>query len=285
MSVLARPFAVTAAAPPPRRVRSALAARRADEARAMLGSCHLCAHHCGADRRSGPAGRCRAGPLARVFSAQTEVSDEIALGPTFAVAFSGCDLRCDFCITGRESWDGGSGEPLDAGALTARAAAALAAGARSVMFLGGEPTVHLPDALAFASRLPDDATLVWKTNAHASAEARALLDGVFDVWLPDFKFGNDACALRLARVENYTAVVRENLLWAAARHRVIVRHLLMPGHVECCWRPIAAWLAANLPGVEVSLRESFWPAWQSRRHPLPPNTACTLSDEDRRRPE
>lgn len=251
----------------PRTSRSALAARRAELARDGLASCHFCAHHCGVNRRSGPAGRCHAGPLARVFSAQTEVSDEIALGPTFAVAFSGCDLRCDFCITGRESWDARAGEPFDAVALAARATAALSAGACSVMFLGGEPTVHLPDALAFAGRLPDDATLIWKSNAHASAEARALLDGIFDVWLPDFKFGNDACALRLARVENYTAIVRENLLWAAPRSRLVVRHLLMPGHVECCWGPIAVWLAANLPDVEVSLRESFWPAWQSRRHP------------------
>ncbi len=205
--------------------------------------------------------------MARVFSAQTEVSDEIALGPTFAVAFSGCDLRCSFCITGRESWDARAGEPLDAPALAKRATAALAAGARSVMFLGGEPTVHLADALALASCLPDDTTLVWKTNAHASAEARALLADVFDLWLPDFKFGNDTCALRLAQVENYTATVQENLHWAAPRHRLIVRHLLMPGHVDCCWRPIADWLAENCPTAEVSLRESFWPAWHSRRHP------------------
>lgn len=259
------------------RERSLLAARRVPLAQAALASCRLCSHHCGVDRLKGPAGRCHAGPLARIFSAQTEVSDEIALGPTFAVAFSGCDLRCDFCITGLESWNARAGEPFDAVALAARATAALDAGARSVMFLGGEPTVHLPGALAFASLLPDDATLVWKTNAHASAEARALLDGVFDVWLPDFKFGNDACAHRLARVDNYSAVVRENLLWAASRSRLIVRHLLMPGHVDCCWRPIAAWLAANLPAVEISLRESFWPAWQSRRH-AELNGPCVASE-------
>ena len=118
------------------------------------------------------------------------------------------------------------------------------------MLLGGEPTIHLPTALEFASLLPDDATLVWKTNAHATAEARALLDGVFDVWVADYKFGNDACAQRLAKVPDYTAVVRENLRWAHTHTDLIVRHLLMPGHVDCCWRPIAEWLAAELPGCE-----------------------------------
>jgi putative pyruvate formate lyase activating enzyme len=48
---------------------------------------------------------------------------------------------------------------------------------------------------------------------------------------------------------------------------LIVRHLLMPGHFDCCWKPIAAWLAAKLPQVKVSLRAGFWPAWHADRHP------------------
>jgi putative pyruvate formate lyase activating enzyme len=134
------------------------------------------------------------------------------------------------------------------------------------MVLGGEPTIHLPAALELISLLPDDARLVWKTNAHGSATARALLDGIFDVWLADYKFGNDACAQRLAKISGYTDVVRENLLWANGNSELIVRHLLMPGHVECCWRPVAEWLAENLPGAKVNLRAGFWPAWKASRH-------------------
>jgi putative pyruvate formate lyase activating enzyme len=68
-------------------------------------------------------------------------------------------------------------------------------------------------------------------------------------------------------VPDYVRVVRENLLWANEDSRLIVRHLLMPGHVDCCWEPVAEWLAAELPGVKVNLRAGFWPAWHSRRHP------------------
>jgi uncharacterized Fe-S radical SAM superfamily protein PflX len=57
-------------------------------------------------------------------------------------------------------------------------------------------------------------------------------------------------------------VVRENLQWAHTHSDLIVRHLLMPGHAACCWRPVAEWLAENLPGVKVNLRAGFWPAWQ-----------------------
>ncbi len=290
--------------------RSVLARERAQTARAMLADCHLCEHHCGVNRLAGEAGLCHAGAEARIFMAQTEVSDELELIPTFAIALSGCDLRCDFCITGGPSWNPRAGEPVVAaprrrkggsdalvaargnGAtstllrrgvattlqtrglsglewLVRQAEQALANGARTVMILGGEPTIHLPAVLEIVAALSEAGApkLVWKTNAHGLAQARELLDGMFDVWLADFKFGNDDCARRLARVPDYVRVVRENLLWANEHSELIVRHLLMPGHVECCWQPAAEWLAAALPGVKVNLRSGFWPAWQAARHP------------------
>lgn len=211
-------------------------------------------------------GFCHATAGANFFLAQTEVTDELELIPTFAIALSGCDLRCDFCITGRESWNPRSGQSFNIRQMAAMAKSAVNDGARTVMILGGEPTIHLHAVLELVALLPDTMQLVWKTNAHGSAQARELLDGIFDVWLADFKFGNDDCARRLARVPDYTQVVTENLLWASSHSELIVRHLLMPGHVQCCWKPIAEWLAENLGGVKVNLRSGFWPAWHSRLH-------------------
>ncbi len=250
----------------PVQARRPLARQRAGVAREMLADCRFCAHDCGVNRLAGETGRCHAGAETRFFSAQMEVSDELELIPTFAVALSGCDLRCDFCITGASSWNPRAGHGFDAATMAARAEGALRDGARTIMLLGGEPTIHLPSALEFVSLLPEAAKLIWKTNAHASSQTRLLLDGMFDIWLADFKFGNDACAERLAKVSNYVRVVRENLLWANKHTQLIVRHLIMPGHVECCWRPIAEWLAAHLPGVKGNLRCGFWPAWRARRH-------------------
>jgi putative pyruvate formate lyase activating enzyme len=267
----------------PAQSRPALARERARIAHELLADCHLCAHDCGVNRLAGETVLCRAGADAHFFSAQTEVSDELELMPVFSVALSGCDMRCDFCITGKESWNPRSGDALvatrgenaadllrrrgvAATQLAEQAKSALANGAKTIMVLGGEPTIYLPAALEFVSHLPADAKLIWKTNAHGSAQARELLDGIFDVWLADFKFGNDACAERLAKTPNYVRVVRENLLWANDHSELIVRHLLMPGHVECCWRPVAEWLAENLPDVKVNLRSGFWPAWHARRH-------------------
>jgi putative pyruvate formate lyase activating enzyme len=246
--------------------RPQIAHERAQLARAALTRCRLCAHECGVNRLAGEKGLCHAGAVARVFCAQVEVSDELELMPTFSVALSGCDLRCDFCITGAESWNAHAGQSFDASALAAQAEAALHNGARTIMVLGGEPTIHLPRALEFVSRLPASARLIWKTNAHGTAQARELLEDIFDVWLADFKFGNNACAQLLAKVPDYVRVVQENLLWASTHSELIVRHLLMPGHVECCWRPVAEWLAEQIPGVKVNLRPGFWPAWHAGRH-------------------
>src|SRR5437879_12744986 len=99
---------------PPNRVRlltSAATRDRAVSAHAALADCHFCAHDCGVNRLAGELGPCRAGSHARIFSAQVEVGDELELIPTFAIALSGCDLRCDCCITGESSWNPRMGEP------------------------------------------------------------------------------------------------------------------------------------------------------------------------------
>ena len=249
-----------------RKNRASIAAKRACIARQLLADCRFCAHDCGVNRLADETGLCRAKAETYFFSAQIEVSDELELIPTFAVALSGCDMRCDFCITGKESWNSRAGLDFTVAKIAEQATAALASGAKTIMVLGGEPTIHLHSVLELVSCLPDSVKLIWKTNAHGAAQARELLDGMFDVWLADFKFGNDDCARRLAKITDYTHIIQGNLLWSNAHSELIVRHLLMPGHLECCWRPVATWLAENLPGVKVNLRSGFWPAWHAKRH-------------------
>ena len=247
--------------------RARVAGLRAKTARVRLEHCEFCTHRCGVDRSKKAAGQCHAGPKARVFLAQTEVSDELLFIPTFSIALSGCNLRCAFCITAKESWNSRAGKFVEPKTLAQDAVEALERGARSIMVLGGEPTLHLPDIFDFIAALPDEAKLIWKTNAYISPQGRELLDGLFDTWIVDYKFGNDACAERLARVSNYIDTVRENLIWASTRTELVVRHLLMPGHVHCWWEPVARWVAENLPGVKVNLRAGFWPMWKSNKYP------------------
>lgn len=242
-----------------------LALERAALADAMMRECRLCALDCGVDRTHGAAGFCRSDATARAFRERIEWAGESALVPNFVVNLSGCNMRCDFCITGEHSQDGGSGAPVDLAALAARVADA-APRLRSFTIEGGEPTIHLPAALRIASIVPKNLPLVWKTNAYASPAALALLDGVVDVVLADLKFGNDACARRLAGIPRYLDAARENLRWARAHASLIVRHLLMPGHFECCTLPTMDWLAAEMPGTPLTLMGAFLPVFRSGRH-------------------
>jgi putative pyruvate formate lyase activating enzyme len=60
-------------------------------------------------------------------------------------------------------------------------------------------------------------------------------------------------------------IITRNLLAASRQGRLIVRHLLLPGHVECCLKPIVNWLHKHLPRVEFSLRTSYLPSWRAQQ--------------------
>lgn len=237
----------------------------AAHARAALADCRLCAHRCGVDRTSGPAGVCRTDASPRLFFEGIEWAGESEIVPTYVVSLSGCNMACAFCLTGGPSQDGHAGEVLDTDDVGRRIEAA-APDLRSVTILGGEPSIHLGGALEIAARIPAPLRFVWKTNAFASPEGLDLLNGIPDVVLADYKFGNDDCARRLAGIADYTAIVQRNLLRSARTSRLIVRHLLMPGHLECCFHPAARWLSHELPDVPMSLMSGFLPVHRSDRH-------------------
>jgi len=236
--------------------------------------CLLCEHRCGVDRAAGALGPCRAGVEARVFRHRVEHGEEPELVPSHLFYLSGCDLRCAFCIAEERAFDPRIGTPLDAAFLRRALEWGRARGARNLQWVGGEPTIHLPAILRVMGEVDDLPPIVWKSDLHATPEGLALLEGVVDIHVADFKFGNDACAERIAGVPRYMEILERNLLTVAGTARLIVRHLLLPGHFECCFLPVARWLAAHLPGARVSIRDGYLPRWQARHHadlraPLP----------------
>jgi putative pyruvate formate lyase activating enzyme len=132
--------------------------------------------------------------------------------------------------------------------------------------VGGEPTIHIPAILEAMAPCQDLPPIVWKSDFYATPDALGLLDGVVDVYVADLKFGNDPCAQRLAGVPQYTEVVTRNLRLASRQGDLIVRHLLLPGHFDCCYRPIVNWVRGNLPEVKFSLRDGYLPRWQAGRY-------------------
>jgi putative pyruvate formate lyase activating enzyme len=226
--------------------------------------CLLCEHRCGADRTAGERGPCKAGPIPRLFRHRVEYSEEAELIPSHLFYLSGCDLRCVFCIAEVNAFDPGRGSALDSKTFADAVAWGQRRGARNIQWVGGEPTIHLPALVRLMAGCPTLPPVVWKSDFYGTPEAIDLLDPWVTTFVADFKFGNNACAERLAGVKSYVEVVTRNL--RATAERLIVRHLLLPGHFDCCYRPIVAMLAGQLPGVKFSLRDGFLPKWQARRH-------------------
>jgi putative pyruvate formate lyase activating enzyme len=231
-------------------------------AEAHYHSCTLCEHRCGTNRHL-HRGKCHAGAIARVFRHRVECGEEDDLNPCHLFYLSGCDLRCVFCINELNAFDASRGHPLTPEFLQNAVAAGRQRNAKTLQWVGGEPTIHLPAILSAAASLPQRPPFVWKSDFHFTPEAFRLMTGLVDVFIADFKFGNDACAKRLAGVSNYMQILTRNLLLARGQARLIVRHLLLPGHFECCWRPIARWMADHLPEIEVSIRGCFLPRYRA----------------------
>lgn len=240
----------------------------------MLANCELCERRCKADRESGAVGHCGV-TSAHIASEFLHMGEEPDLVPSYTVFFSGCTFNCVFC----QNWDistrPGSGQKIEPYVL-ARMIEEKGSGretlppfmrARNVNWVGGDPTSNLPfilDVLALCnSNLPQ----VWNSNMYLTEESMRLLDGVVDVYLTDFKYGNDDCALKLSNAHNYTSIVTRNHTLARRQAEVIVRHLVLPNHHECCTRPVLHWIAANLRDVKVNVMPQYHPEHRSREFP------------------
>ena len=228
--------------------------------------CSLCEHRCGVDRTTGERGRCLADDVPRVWRDWADHAEERPLSPSLLIYLSGCDLRCDFCISEQYAVDPRLGMRLTSEWLSHTVEWGIAQGVRTLQWIGGEPTIHAPAIVAIQSRLPRRLPVVWKSDFYGTLEVWDLLADFTDIYVADFKFGNDTCARRIAGVDRYVEVVTRNLAYVAPRGQLYVRHLLLPGHESCCLLPILAWLGAHLPDVPLCLRPGYLPRWQANRH-------------------
>ena len=195
------------------------------------------------------------------------LGEEEALVPSFTVFFAGCNLRCAFCQNYEISTRPDRGQEVPAPAMAARLETVLKAGGRNVNWVGGEPTPNLPYVLEVLTRAEANIAQVWNSNMYLSEKAMSLLDGAVDVYLTDLKFGNDACAERLSGVRDYMRIVTRNHLLAGSHCEVIVRHLMLPGHLDCCTLPVLDWLAGHMPDAIVNIMAQFRPEHRADEHP------------------
>lgn len=240
---------------------------RIDAARRMLAHCEMCEWRCGIDRTREEPAPCRLGEATYVFEQYVSVTEEREVVPALRVYLAGCNFRCRFCDTAPDCFDPTRGRRLDPAAFSDEAAAARRRGVRSISLLGGEPTLHVHTLLEIAAAADKPLPLVINTNLYMTPQVLTLLDGVVAMYLADLKFGNDACAQRIAGMPRYLETARRNLRLIHGRTPLIVRHLLMPGHLDCCFRPTVDWLDEQLPGARFELYTGYVPCWKAAQDP------------------
>jgi putative pyruvate formate lyase activating enzyme len=101
---------------------------------------------------------------------------------------------------------------------------------------------------------------LWNSNFFMSKETMCILRSLMDAWLPDFKFGPGKCAMDLSRTPWYWDTVTNNLrLIYEWGEDFVIRHLIMPNHVECCTKPVLEWIARNMPKVPINIMDQYHP--------------------------
>jgi putative pyruvate formate lyase activating enzyme len=236
----------------------------------MFQQCIFCERRCRIDRRN-TSGDCGV-KGSRIASEFLHRGEEHVLVPSYTIFFSGCTFHCVFC----QNWDISQqicGLTVDPNTLSTIITTRKKEGAKNVNWVGGDPTSNLFYILKVLKECKENIPQIWNSNMYCTEETMKLLNGVIDLYLTDFKYGNNSCAKRLSKVENYTAVVKRNHKIASNQGDVIIRHLVMPNHRTCCSEPILKWISKNLPNTAVNVMAQYRPEYHAHEfediaHPL-----------------
>jgi putative pyruvate formate lyase activating enzyme len=257
---------------------------KVEEALAHLGpSCRACPRLCqGVDRLANQFGVCKVGRHARVASAFPHFGEEDVLRGwrgSGTIFFSWCNLRCVFCQN-FETSQLGEGEELDPEALARVMIRLQEIGCHNINFVTPEHVVPqiveaLPQAIEMGLRLP----LVYNTSSYDSLESLSVMDGLVDIYMPDFKLWDERKSRQYLAAVNYPQIAREAIREmhrqvgdlnvdenGLAQRGVLIRHLVMPGCLDDT-RQILHWLAALSRDSYVNLMDQYYPAWKAKTNP------------------
>lgn len=237
-------------------------------AKKTLASCHFCERRCHADRRGGEVGFCEVGEAPRVASSFVHRGEEPELVPSFTIFFSGCTFECQFCQNWDISQNPKSGPKSSPEEISSSISAMRRKGVRNVNWVGGDPTPNLHNVLTSLNESETNIPSVWNSNLYLSSEGMKLLSGTQDVYLTDFKYGNNDCALKYSKAPDYWGIISRNHKLAFDDAEMIIRHLVLPNHVECCTKGILEWIGAELnPEVRVNLMNQYRPMARAGEYP------------------
>lgn len=246
-----------------------------DDIETLMKNCRLCPRNCGADRSSGKKGYCGAGAEILVARAALHMWEEPCISGSEgsgAVFFSGCSLGCVFCQN-RSISRGERGEKISAERLAQIMLELQDQKANNInLVTAGHFVPQIAAALALAKEQGLRIPVVYNSSGYEKAETLGMLSGLVDVYLPDFKYMDPELAAAYSRAPDYVETAKAALREMVSQtglpmfdergmitRGVIVRHLLLPGHVADSRRVVEYLFKTYGNRIYISLMNQYTP--------------------------
>jgi len=252
---------------------------------AQLVHCECCPRKCGVNRLEGRTGFCRIGGEAQIAYAGLHYGEEPPISGTRGsgtLFFAGCNLRCVFCQNYQISQEFQTSElkTQTTEELASEMLRLQAAGAHNVNLVSPSHVIfQAADAVVAARSKGLTIPIVYNSNGYDSVDALRQVRGLIDIYLPDIKYMSNGLARRYSSAADYAdiipGVLREMFDQVGpldtddngiARRGLLVRHLVLPGHMEDS-RKCLALLAQLSPAVHVSIMSQYSPQYRAAAHP------------------
>ena len=250
---------------------------------AKMENCDLCPRRCHVNRMAGIAGVCRVSNTFRVASTRVGFGEErtiVGRRGTGEIFFSNCNLLCIFC----QNWQiahRGDGRILTHDQLADIMISLQNRGAGNInLITPTHLTPHIVSAVRLAIARGLNVPLIYNTSGYETLEVIRLLDGIIDIYQPDFKFQDSNIAIRflqgapdyagyaataIREMHRQVGTLRE--INGAAYRGLLVRHLVLPENLSGT-DTFVRWIVSQLGAdTHVNIMPQFWPAFQSRYHP------------------
>jgi putative pyruvate formate lyase activating enzyme len=258
-------------------------ANRITQAYEILSSCTLCPRQCKVNRLSGEKGFCGGNTMEIAyfgphFGEEPPLTGDKGAGTIF---FSHCSLKCCFCQNHRISHEG-IGRPVSEEQLGEIMLNLQSLGCHNIDLV--TPSHFLPfimKALAIAASQGLQLPLVYNSSGYESVKVLQLLDGIIDIYLPDWKYAEGNLGKQYSNAPDYPSVcmaalqemyhqVGEMMVddHEIALRGLIIRHLVLPGHLSNSKKVLSRIRAAFPDSIRVSLMSQYAPKFRAQDHPL-----------------
>jgi putative pyruvate formate lyase activating enzyme len=265
----------------------------------LLVSCTVCPRHCGVDRTRGDLGYCKGGLLPKVSSSGPHFGEEpplVGRHGSGTIFLAGCNMACAFCQNYGIS-QCYHGEDVSCDHLARQMLALQGLGCHNINFVS--PSHFVPQiltAIGIAASRGLSIPLVYNCGGYDLPETVRLLDGVFDIYMPDAKYGDDEIAIALSDAPDYTRFMKESLRemhrqvgdlaieGGVARRGLIIRHLVLPENLAGT-ETVMEFIAREIsPDSYVNIMDQYRPTWKVLEdgHPIYPKLRRRITREEYR---